>query len=105
MKKQYGVPINTYEHILPKSSQIAIISKLSKEAKKRLKWLDWYAAHESNARLTCHHFGLSPDVFYRWKNRFNPYDLLILEDDKITRTLYSISKKGVLYIKNAYQNH
>lgn len=86
MKKQYGVPMNTYGHILPKASQIARIPKLSKEAKKRLKWLDWYTAHNNNARLTCRHFGLSPDVFYRWKNRFNPYDLSTLEDDKITRT-------------------
>jgi len=110
MKKQYGVPMNTYGHILPKASQMARIPMLSKSAKKRLKWLDWYAAHNNNARLTCRHFGLSPDVFYRWKNRFNPYDLLTLEDDKITRTPHKVRKpetdpaviKRVKEIREAY---
>lgn len=92
MKKQYGGPMNTYGHVLPKASQIARISKLSKEAKKRLRWLDWHKAHGKNARLTCRHFGLSPDVFYRWKKRFNPYDLSSLEDDKITRTPHKVRR-------------
>jgi len=92
MKNRYGVSMNTYGHILPKASQIARIPILSDEAKKRLKWLDWYASHDNNARLTCRHFGLSPDVFYRWKNRFNPYNLISLEDDKITRTPHKVRK-------------
>lgn len=92
MKRQYGVPMNTYSHILPKASQIARISKLSKEAKQRLKWLDWYESHDKNARMACRHFGLSPDVFYRWKNRFNPFNLSTLEDDKITRTPHKTRK-------------
>lgn len=110
MKKQYGVPMNTYGHILPKASQIVRIPKLSKEARKRLKWLDWYAAHNNNARLTCRHFGLSPDVFYRWKNRFNPYDLSTLEDNKITRTPHRVREaetdpgtvKRIKEIREAY---
>lgn len=52
--------------------------------------MDWYGSNGRNARLTCRHFGLSPDVFYRWKNRYNPYDLLSLEDDKITRTPHKV---------------
>ena len=52
--------------------------------------MDWYAGHGRNARLACRHFGLSPDVFYRWKNRYNPYDILSLEDDKITRTPHKV---------------
>jgi len=90
MKNQYGVSMNTYGHILPKASQLARIPKLSKEARKRLRWLDWHKRNGENARLTCRHFGLSPDVFYRWKNRFNPYDLNTLEDDKITRTPHKV---------------
>lgn len=90
MRNKYGVPMNTYGYILPKASQIAKIPLLSKAAKKRLQWLDWYKSHGENARLTCRHFGLSPDVFYRWKNRFNPYDLTSLEDDKITRTPHRV---------------
>lgn len=43
---------------------------LSQRAKQRLVWLDWYYGHRENARLTCRHFGLYPDTFYRWKKRF-----------------------------------
>jgi transposase InsO family protein len=42
--------------------------------------MDWYEAHGRNARLTCRHFGISPDTFYRWKRRFNPHNLRSLED-------------------------
>ena len=52
---------------------------ISREAKKRLKWMDHYHRHE-NARLTCRYFGISPQTFYRWKNRFDPYDLTTLEE-------------------------
>jgi transposase len=41
--------------------------------------LDWYSAHGKNARLTCRHFGISPDSFYRWKKRFNSEFLSSLE--------------------------
>jgi hypothetical protein len=57
---------------------------LSKPAKQRLKWMDHYQTR-GNARLTCRHFDLSPDVFYRWKHRYNPYDLSTLEDDTADR--------------------
>lgn len=52
---------------------------ISREAQKRLEWLDWYRAHGSNARLTCRHFGISPDTFYRWKQRFDKKRLSSLE--------------------------
>jgi len=42
--------------------------------------MDWHEAHGRNARLTCRHFGISPDTFYRWKRRFNPHNLRSLED-------------------------
>lgn len=58
---------------------------LSKDAEKRLSWIDWYIGHNKNARYTCRHFGISPDTFYLWKNKFNPKDLTTLEDDKNTR--------------------
>jgi putative transposase len=90
MKNQYGVSMNTYGHVLPGAARISKIKSLSKEAKLRLKWMDWYIDHGKNARLTCRHFGIVPSVFYRWKNRFNPYNLATLEDDKITRTPHKI---------------
>jgi len=53
---------------------------LSPEAKRRLAWIDFYHAHDRNARLTCRHFALSPTTFYLWLHRFNPRDLTSLED-------------------------
>jgi putative transposase len=46
----------------------------------RLRWMDYYAQY-GNARLTCRHFDISPQTFYRWKRRFDPYDLTTLEDE------------------------
>lgn len=46
--------------------------------------MDHYGRY-GNARLTCRHFGLSPDSFYLWKRRYNPYDLSSLEDDTRSR--------------------
>ncbi|MCK4487005.1 MAG: helix-turn-helix domain-containing protein, partial [Desulfobacterales bacterium] len=41
--------------------------ELSKRARQRLKWFDYYQSHAHNARLTCRHFDISPQTFYRWK--------------------------------------
>lgn len=60
-------------------------ASLSKDALKRLVWLDWYSSNERNAELTCRHFGISKSLFYRWKNRFNPNNLQSLEFDTKTR--------------------
>lgn len=57
---------------------------LSRSAKTRLRWMEHFAKFRS-ARLTCRHFGLSPDTFYLWKRRFNPKDLTTLEDNFRTR--------------------
>lgn len=58
---------------------------LSKDALRRLTWIDWYFFNGSNAELTCRHFGISKSLFYRWKNRFNPKNLQSLEFDTKTR--------------------
>ena len=54
--------------------------RLSREAKARLKWFDYYEKRGRNASLTCRYFGLSRQTFYRWKGRYNPRDLRTLED-------------------------
>ncbi len=54
-------------------------SSLSKDAQKRLLWFDFYLSHKENISLTCRHFGISRDTFYRWKKRFNPRQLQTLE--------------------------
>lgn len=56
-----------------------IRGELSREARGRLSWLDWYEAHGENARKTCRHFAISPDTFCRWLRRYDSRDLGTLE--------------------------
>lgn len=58
--------------VLSGYTQLSRIRPVSKEAQARLKWFDYYESHGRNARLTCRHFGISPQTFYRWKRRYNP---------------------------------
>lgn len=58
---------------------------LSKDALKRLTWIDWYFMHDKNAEKTCRHFGISKSVFYRWLHRFDKRNLRSLEFDTKTR--------------------
>lgn len=78
-----GVTMNTHEVILPGAGYLASLARridISQEAKRRLKWFDYYFRRgKRNARLTCRHFDISPQTFYRWKRRFDPYDLTTLE--------------------------
>ena len=55
-------------------------AELSREARKRLAWLDYYQAQGRKVALTCRHFGISRQTFYRWKQRYDPEDLSTLED-------------------------
>jgi len=55
------------------------IVELSKAAQLRLKWMDFYRTHGGNAALTCRHFGISRQTFYRWKRRFDPRHIKSLE--------------------------
>ena len=52
---------------------------LSKEAKRRLSWMDYYRSHSKNAALTCRYFGISRKTFYKWLNRYERDDLSTLE--------------------------
>ena len=75
-------PTSNYGLIIPRADYINSIVRqgsISREAKKRLQWMDHYHKH-GNARFTCRHFGISPQTFYRWKNRFDRYDLTTLEE-------------------------
>lgn len=54
--------------------------ELSAQARRRLKWMDYYESHGHNARLTCRYFGVSPQTFYRWRRRYDPHNLGTLED-------------------------
>lgn len=87
---RYGVVMNTFGTVVPKLGLIRNAPKLSKAAKQRLKWMEFYETHQHNARLTCRHFGISPDVFYRWKRRYRPGHLVSLEDNTSNRRPKSV---------------
>ena len=78
MRRYYGRAMNVYE-VLPGSRRLAALTDLSKDARLRLKWFDYYYAHGENARLTCRHFDISPQTFYRWKRRYSGRHLDSLE--------------------------
>jgi transposase InsO family protein len=77
--------MNVQEIVLPEGRRIRTPPSLSKEARQRLRWMDFYLAHGRNARLTCRHFGISSATFYRWWQRYDPRRLPSLEDDRRSR--------------------
>jgi hypothetical protein len=77
----YLKPTTVYGSLIPGSEFVRSLVRqgtISKEAVRRLSWFDFYNRC-GDARLTCRHFAVSPQTFYRWKNRFDPYDLTTLE--------------------------
>jgi len=67
--------------VAPGASRLAGLQVgLSKKARQRLKWFDYYNTRSHHARLTCRHFDISPQTFYRWKRRYNPRHIESLED-------------------------
>jgi transposase InsO family protein len=78
MKKQYGIPMNTYGHVLPGAIKISRIYSPSKEAKQRLSWIDHYKKHK-NGRLTCRYYGIPPKTFYKWRKRYDTRGIKGLE--------------------------
>ena len=54
--------------------------ELSRAARVRLARIDFYHSHGQNAILTCHHFGISRQTFYRRKRHYDPENLATLED-------------------------
>ena len=84
------------------------IADISPEANRRLKWFDYYRANGNNARLTCRHFDVSPQTFYRWFKRYNPGNLKTLETRShrpkhVRHPTYSTALvKAVLRLREAY---
>lgn len=58
---------------------IPILPNLSKSAKQKLKWMDYYR-NCRNASQTCRYFGVSRKTFHKWYKRYNPHELLTLEE-------------------------
>lgn len=67
----------TIQYILPQVDQIT--SHLSKSARQRLKWMDYYRQCQ-NASKTCRYFGIARKTFYAWQKRYRPQNLSSLED-------------------------
>ena len=73
-----------YTTILPKQSYLDRIytKKLSKEAKHRLKIIDFFFLKvDKNVSLTARHFGVTREYIYKWLKRFSPKHLESLEDE------------------------
>ena len=73
MPKGIGTP-TIYGNILPNFNQLMKIydRPLSKEAKHRLRILDYLRGHaKGNVSLTARHFGCNRSYISKWLNRFN----------------------------------
>lgn len=67
-----------YSSILPTGNNLRSVS-LSREAKHRLKVIEFYLACH-NVTLTCRHFGICRSYFYKWYNRYDPRHIASLEN-------------------------
>src|SRR5690348_9449730 len=76
--------------VLPRLGRLRRAVTLSREAKRRLAWMDYYVRHGRNAKLTYRHFGISSATFYRWWHRYDPRNLRTLEDDWQTRRPHAV---------------
>lgn len=82
--------------------------ELSHQAKQRLRWMEYYESHGHNAALTCRYFGISRQSLYRWRRRYDRWDLSTLEERsrrprRLRRPTWSreLSKK-VLKLREQY---
>lgn len=82
MKGRYnGSSMSIYGSVLPGAGHLARVAvELSHGARQRLKWMEYYERHRHNAALTCRYFGISRQSFYRWKRRYDRWDLSSLEE-------------------------
>ncbi|MCM8789231.1 MAG: helix-turn-helix domain-containing protein [Candidatus Omnitrophica bacterium] len=82
--------------------------KLSKDAKKRLAWMDYYFSHGQNASLTCRHFDISRKTFYKWLRRYDKNNLSTLENlskspqRKRTRQLTIQQEQRIIALRRKY---
>lgn len=65
--------------VVPNLSRIKQTVSLSREAKLRLSWIDFYNTHDNAASLTCRHFGIAKSCFHKWLKRFQLHGATGLE--------------------------
>lgn len=63
---------------MPETAERLPGAQLSREAKQRLRWIDYARTHSVAA--TCRHFGIARSTYYRWANRYDPQRLSFLEN-------------------------
>lgn len=80
MYRRLGVSAGLRSIAPPALRQVKNTVTLTKSAKLRLSWLDYYRAHGSNAALTSRHFGIAKSCFFKWKNRYDRLGLAGLLD-------------------------
>ncbi len=78
-KTAYAGMHMSYTHTFPGAASFASLPMLSKAAKRRLAWMDYYRKC-GNASQTCRYFGIARQTFYEWKRRYDPYRLESLEE-------------------------
>ena len=66
--------------LAPLIRMITVMSlRLSEKARQRLAWMDSFREC-GNASQVCRHFSIPRRTFWRWKKRFDPFDLKTLSD-------------------------
>lgn len=82
INKIYGQGFHLTNDLVPLYHMLSYFKKrvdLSKEAKQRLKWMDYYRQC-GNTSKTCRYFGISRQCFYKWQRRYDPNNLYTLEN-------------------------
>jgi putative transposase len=64
---------------IPGLAGIRNTTSLSKQAKLRLSWIDYYHSNGNNASLTCRHYGIARSCFCKWLKRFKTSGIAGLE--------------------------
>ena len=80
MKGSVGVPAGIRSIAPPELRQIKQTIPLSKAAKQRLAWMDYYHSHGCNAALTASRYGIAKSCFFKWKKRLDLKGVRGLED-------------------------
>jgi len=82
--KYAGKHMTIYGYVLPGAVSVANwankTSKLSEEAKHRIKVIDWLKYHNGNISLAARHFGLGRETIRIWRNKLDKEGLLGLND-------------------------
>jgi len=72
-----------YGSVLPGALRLAnwaARTDLSPKAKRKLKVVDWLRKHHGNVSLASRHFGFTRETIITWRNNFNRFGMLSLND-------------------------